>query len=179
MQERPAILRRARQPPGGRGGGSVAAAFELEAIVIMVESAREAVPAIEYERADERAGLIPGVAERGRQRRQALAEHEVAVVAHAVAEGIQPGEQAGVRRQRERSHRERALEHHTPGGQAIEARRARLAISVRAYPVGACRVERDQQDVRRRGRPSSRSDNNHQNCEHDDGERRGRKDCRE
>ena len=44
-------------------------------------------PELQRKMNDEWRAIWAAVAERGRQRRHALAEHEVAVVAHAVAEG--------------------------------------------------------------------------------------------
>ena len=146
-----------RQPVGGGGDGPIPAALERHAIVVLVESARQTVALIEHERADERGRAVTSASKCGRQRRQAIAQTEVPVVPDAVHEGIHAREQRHVRRQRDRRRRNGMFEHDALRGESIEIGRARLAIAVRAEMIGARRVERDQEDVRRRrrGRPAA------------------------
>jgi hypothetical protein len=71
---------------------------------------------------------------RGRQR--------APVFVHAVSGGIEAGEDGAVRRQGLRIRRVRLPELQSRGGDAVEGR------SVRADGVGACGVERDQENRR-------------------------------
>ena len=62
--------------------------------------------------------------------------------------GLPAGHQAGVRGQRQWNRRQCLIEPHAGGGEAIEIRRGRSGIAVRADAICARRIERDEQDVR-------------------------------
>ena len=105
----------------------------------------------------EAAGGVARLRERLRDERAAqrgLAE--VVRDAHPVGADEEAGEHAEVRRQGPRGGRERALEEHALGGQAVDARRGRPLVAVAREPVGAQRVDADPDHVRAR-RPGRRA----------------------
>ncbi len=150
-------------PPGQRRGDDLVAAplGEREvgvgplriAVVVALEAAVEAEERVERISADEGAGRIARVVQRGRQGRDLRRQAVARVVAHAVLERVQAGEDVGVRRQG----------HDVVGvgigvdaaarREPVEARRRRRRAAVPADRVPAQRVDRDQDDVRVLGRP--------------------------
>jgi hypothetical protein len=147
-----------RQPRKRGLGDDVAAPLGLEAgvarriaghaIVVRIEAARQAEPAIQHIGADEGARAVAGVVEGARERRPHL--HHVAVQAHAVRRRQRAGENRRMRRQRERRGAARLCK-------ADPTRRKRIDRRRQAAPhaIGAKRVDRDEEDVglaRGRGR---------------------------
>src|SRR5439155_7337718 len=119
------------------------------------ESTREAEDRVERAPGGGREGGVARLPEsfgdQGVRQRQRVA----AVGAVVVRE--QPGEQGRVRRHRPRSRRNRTVESGAaPGGPAIDPRRGRTRVAVEREMVGAERVDRDQEDVRRRRPPCRR-----------------------
>ena len=102
---------------------------------------------------DEAAGAVAGLAEVLGHAAHALGQDEGAVVAHAVAERRAARQDRGVRRRGERGVGDGGREADAPGRQAVERRRDGRCVAVAAEAVGAKRVDRDQQDVGRDGRP--------------------------
>ena len=93
-------------------------------VVVRVESAREAEPRVEHERADERAGAVPGVVQKRGERRRAGGERGGAVVADAVRRRCEAGKNGRVGRQRHRRVRVRVGEADAARGQPIDRRRS-------------------------------------------------------
>ena len=162
-----ALTRVAVQPAeeSERGTVSPALRFEprarrgrlLHPIIVGVEAESEAEPAVENERADESRGAIAPLVEDGGQGREALCQVEVAVVPNAMLEGIESGQDGGVRRQGDGGGGHGALEAHALGGQAVEARRPGAAVSVAPEAVRARRVEGDEKHVQAGGRGRARA----------------------
>jgi len=124
-------------------------ASSVKAIVVLVESARQARAPVENECADEGRGSIATIVQRRGERRHIIGHSKVAIVAHAVRERISAGEQADVSRQRDRCYRYGTLKEHALRREAIEGRRLRRSVAVRAEMVSACRVERDEENIRK------------------------------
>ena len=144
-----------------------AALVARDAVVVVVEAARQAEAAVEHVGADEgarRVARAPSGAWRGSRR--SAGKHVGAVVVHAVARRLEAGEDRRVRGQRQRHRGQRFLEHERRG------RRARRACGVRpggppvgADAIGAQRVDRDEQEARgrlRRGAPAHPLEAQHQ-----------------
>jgi hypothetical protein len=151
---------RAGQPGPRRCRRPIAAPLELEghepaagrlvqAIVIVGEAARQPELAVEHERADECRRVVAAGGQRLGHRRDIRRQHEVAVVAHAMAERLEAGQEAGMGWQGERHWRQRAFESNAVASQPVEVVGRSAGIAVAAQPIGPRRVERDQQDVRR------------------------------
>jgi hypothetical protein len=156
-EERPRLL----ADPGLGGGRDLAAAplglqdggalhVALDAVVVAVEAARETEAPVQHVRADERAGRVPARLQHGRERPGLRGEHVRPVVVHAVVRRLQPGEDRRVGRQGQRHRRPGVLHHEALGRQRVDLRRPARTRAVDAHPVGAQRVDRDQEDARRR-----------------------------
>jgi hypothetical protein len=89
----------------------------------------------------------------------------------AVTRRVLPGEHRGVRGKRPGCRRPGALVQHPLGGEAVEDRRGVALVPVRADVVGARRVQRDHDDVRRRA-ATARDEQRDEQC--DEQERGGR-----
>ncbi len=119
---------------------------------VCLESLREAAIRIENDRTDESSRPETAASERLGERGEALGQRRVGVVPDAVARWHQAGEEAGVRRQRERRDRGRRVEHHALACEPLERGQRHVHEAVWRQPVGARRVERDHDDAgRRRG----------------------------
>ena len=120
---------------------------QVEIVEVGLESLRYAPFVIEHVRADEAARRVAARLQPLGDRRLLVVEEEAAVVADAVRGGILSGEDRRVGRQRERRRRDGLLEEHALAREAIEVRRLDPGEPVRVDAVGACRVERDEQQV--------------------------------
>ncbi len=118
-------------------------------IVVDVEAAVESEPGIERVGADESAGGIAGGMQHGRQRRHAGGHAKALVVAHPVLEGVEAGQDVGVRRQRHHVVGMRRGEHPAAGRQPVQQRRRRRPPPAEPGSVGAQRVDGDEQQVER------------------------------
>ena len=117
-------------------------------VTVDVEPAREAETPIERVGGDERAGGVARVVQRRGQRGHRRRRRN-AVVARAVSGRVTPGQQARVRRQRDRRRREGAIEPDPLAAETVERRGPRGGIAVGAHVVGTQRVDRNQDEVRR------------------------------
>ena len=104
---------------------------------------------LERERRHERARAEALRAEDLRERRRLIRQRLRAVVAHAVAIGVEAGQDRAVRRQGQRSGRGRVDEEDAALREAVDRRRAGRSRAVAADPVGAAGVDRDQDESRR------------------------------
>ena len=145
------------QPRPGRGRRLVRGTLHVgraapvlavgQVIVVHVEPAREAEAPVQREPGDEGRRPVPRVVEGLGQGGDGLGQHEVAVVAHAVAKRGEPGEDRGVRRCRERHVGDRGREARAAGGQRVEDGGRGAGVTVAADVVGAEGVDGDEQDV--------------------------------
>src|SRR6476660_5727436 len=117
-------------------------------VVVLVEAAVEAEPAVQHERADKRAGAVSGTLEKAAEGWHPLVEPSGRVVVNAVVPRQQTGQDGRVCRQRERRRRERMRVADAASSETIEVWRQPAAIAVRAHPVLAQGVNRDDEDVR-------------------------------
>ena len=118
----------------------------VQPVVVNTETGVQAELRVERERADERAGREPLGAQARGERLGAGGHPEAAVVANAMLKGIQAGQDADVRGQRDDGMRMREVVADAIGGQGVEVRR-RGAPPVGAKRVGPQRVDRDEQHV--------------------------------
>ena len=158
-QER-AVRVRTRLQPAGRvarhlGAGPLEIgqrdrrAAGREAVVVLVEALREAVAPRQDHARHEGARDVAAVVQPLGQRHRLRAEDVAPVVARAVLRGELPRHDRHVGRERERDLGGRVREPDARGGQPVQVRRqARERRTV--HPVGPERVDRDQDDVRRR-----------------------------
>ena len=116
-------------------------------VVVGLEPPRQPELAVEDERRHERRGVVTPPLQDFRQRGQAVVQAPPSVRPHAVLRRIQSGEQAGVGRQSQGRDGIRAFAQHPRGRQRVENRRSRRRITVTTQPVGAGRVESDQEHV--------------------------------
>jgi len=121
-----------------------------EIVVVAVEAAREASGRAKRVPADERRRLIPSAPQRLGERRNAGTELEPVVRAHAVMGRVESCENRGVGGQGERRLRDGGAEHRGAGREAIGRGRQAARRAVRAEPIGAQRIDRDQHDRPRR-----------------------------
>ena len=118
-------------------------------VVVQREAPAEAEAAIEHPRRHERGRVVSVTGEDGRQRRDVGGKRRNAIVAHAVLGRVQPGHEAAVRWQGQRSRRERAGETRAGAGEGVEVGGEGLAGDDSAHVVGASRVEGQQDEGRR------------------------------
>ena len=118
-------------------------------IVVDVEAARQTEAGVERKSADEGAGPVVAPAHQRRERLDGGREPEAGVLAHAVAEGVQTGEDVRVRRQRDDTGGAGLGEADAGGGEPIDPRRRGRSVAVGANRVSAQRVDGDQLDVGR------------------------------
>ena len=129
---------------------------QIEVVVVVVESLRDAPPVVEDVGADESAGAIAACLQHFGQRRDLVADVEAAVVAHAMEGRERAGQQRRVRRQRQRRDRFGLLEAQAPGGEGVDHGSGRGPVAVAPDVVGPQRVDAHQQDRRPAGaRPSN------------------------
>ena len=93
---------------------------EIEVVVVVVESLRDAPPVIEDVRPDESSCVIAACFHHLGQRRDLVADVEAAVVAHAVEDRERAGEQRRVGWQRQWRDGFGLFEAQTPGGEGID-----------------------------------------------------------
>jgi len=134
------VRRTLREMKAGVGARAIA-------IVVLVEAAIEAEPPIEHEGADKRPGAIAGLPQPFGQGRRLGSQSKRAVVADPVMRRNEAGQDARVRRQRDRRVGPHVREAHAARGKGVERGREASRASVGANPIGAQRVDRDQQDV--------------------------------
>ena len=124
---------------------------------VAVEPMREAALRPQHDRFHECAGVEAAIVQHLGERRVAGGQRFVRVVADAVSRRKQPGEEARVRRKRQRRDRRRLVEDDTLARQPVERRHRRAHEAVHRQPIGACRVERDDDDVQGTGRTKRRT----------------------
>jgi hypothetical protein len=169
-QEQRGLARGGLAQPGQRGVGHLrgialgregfaAPRARVDAIVVDPESLIEPEPGIERERGDERRRAVAGAGQPLGEREVAGLEREVAVGPHPVSGRVEPCEQARVRGQGDRRGGERPIEANAARGQGVDLGRARRGVAVGADPIGARRVERDEDEVEpRAGQPAAAVD---------------------
>jgi hypothetical protein len=140
--------------PGRPAGGCPAG----ERVVVDVEVPVEAESGIQGEGPDERAGGVSGGLEVAGHGREIRREFRFGVLADPVKERRHPREDVGVGRQRRRIVGEGPFEADAPRGQGVDRRRRRVTRGVAAQPVGAQRVDRDEEDVGAGGRGGLRQE---------------------
>ena len=118
-----------------------------ERVVVHLEAPVEPEPLLERKTRDERGRAVPGASERIGEGRDALRQGVVGVVADAVAERRQAGEDRGVRRPGDGRVGDGGVESHAAGGETVDHRRLRLLVAVAAEMICPQRVDRDEQDV--------------------------------
>ena len=119
-----------------------------ETVLVDVEAAVEAETRIERERTDERARTIAvGLQNRG-ERVDGCRKAEAGVVANAVLGRVLARQNVRMRWQRGDVVGVRVLEADAGGRQAIDRRRARVAVSVRADGVGAECIDGNKENVK-------------------------------
>ncbi len=148
---------RARQDSFRPAGPAIARrrACAVETVIIGVETLVEPETGFERESADERPGRIPRTLEVLGQRQEFVPDDEIGVIMDAVREGCRAQKDVGVRGEGSRAMRKCPGEDDSPGGQAVNPRRADVPVGIKADPVGAECVNRDQKQVepgRRAGR---------------------------
>ena len=119
-----------------------------EIVLIEVETLRDSELRIQDECANDGRGGKAQLAKDFGQCGRALAELEIGVVAHAVSQCGNAGENCGMARQRHRNIGDRSLEEDALPSEPIEFRSARVRSPISAKIVGARRVERDEQYTR-------------------------------
>ena len=97
-------------------------------------------------RGDDAAGRETAIAQHLRQEPLAGLHDEADIVPHAGFERQPSRQDGGVRGQRLRRVRVRALEHHAVGRERIDRRRLHVFVAVRRQVIGPQRVDRDQDD---------------------------------
>src|SRR5258706_1731409 len=112
--------------------------FEVEVIVIEVESLVQAKARVQHGRADDRPRAVPVLFENGGQRRLAWIQLVAAEIMHAAERGIGSGEDDCVSWQRHRDWRVGALEAYSVASEGIDGRIADQLVAV------ACQVVRSQ-----------------------------------
>ena len=132
------------RPLGHREGSRLRPA---QTVVVDVEAPVEPEPGIERERAHEGPGAPSPLVENRGEGGPVGRETEARVVVNAVAQGVQAGEQVGVRGQGHDVVRPGRLEANALGGEAVDPRRPRVAPAVAAERVRAQRVDGDDQDA--------------------------------
>ena len=154
-----AVARRRGRPRQGRVGDGTRAALRVpllphplgdHRIVVNGEAAVQAEPAVEDPRRHESGGAVAAARQDRGERRDVGRERRDAVVADAVLGRIQPGHEAAVRRQGQRSGRQRVREARPALRERIEVRRQGPASDGPADVVRAGRVEGEQDEGRRR-----------------------------
>ena len=100
----------------------------------------------QHERRHDAAGGVAAIAQHLRQQPLAGFDGEPDVVAHAGFERQAAREQRGVRRQRLRRVRVRALEDHAVGGERVDRGRPHVLVSVGGQMIGPQRVDRNDDD---------------------------------
>ena len=129
---------------------------QIEVVVVVVESLRDAPPVVEDVGPDESARAIAVCLQHLGQRRDLVADVEAAVVAHAMEGRERAGEQRRVGRQRQRRDRFGLLEAQAPGGEGVDHGGGRGPVAVAPDVVGPQGVDAHQQDRRPAGaRPSN------------------------
>jgi hypothetical protein len=148
-EERPvALLREPRDGAVADAIGVHAGPVDRTVAVVRREPLREPEDRLDEVVADEGRVLVAG---RGEALREELrvGRDGRREVGRAVQVGQQPGEQRRGRRQRPRRRPVDALEPLPARGEPVEVRRRLARVAVAAEPVGAQRVDADEQDVRR------------------------------
>ena len=129
----------------GNGRGSVSELRDAASLVVF-ESLLQ--PAIRFEHSGPTKAPVRIRARRAPRRAwRAPPQRRRRVVVHAVCRRKEPGEQAGVRRQRQRRDRGRAIEDDAFARQPFQRRHRHIHQAVRRQPIGPRRVERDDDDV--------------------------------
>ncbi len=128
----------------GRAGDRI----PLDLVIVDLEPAPQAEPAVEHEGADEGAGAVALRREQRGQGGRPLGEGADAVVAQAVMRRQKAGEHAGVRWEGERHRRRGLREAHPVARQAVEPGRFGCPVAIRADSVGSHRVEGHEQQIR-------------------------------
>ena len=138
-------LRRAPLVLGEEGGPLPA---RLERVVELVEPAIQTRLGVHNERPDESPGHVRLALEDLGQRPVGSPERRGEVVADAVLERVEPGEDGRVRGARQRHLHDRLLEQAAIRSEPVHDRRRRRPGAVRADPVRPQGVNRHEQDVR-------------------------------
>jgi hypothetical protein len=117
-----------------------------------LEAALDAGGGVERGGGGEGGGLVAGLPEPDRERRERLGGHELLAAVldvgrDAVLDGVHAGEQGGVRRQRGGHGDHEAVEDDGGLAEGVERRRGVAEVAVQAQVVGARGVERDDHDV--------------------------------
>jgi hypothetical protein len=120
---------------------------QIEVVEIGVEPLRDAPLRIEHVGRDEAPGRVAAGLQGLGERLLLVVEEVPAIVADAMLRRKAPGEERGVRRQRDGGRRARMIEEDAILRQRIEIRRPRARVAVRAQPVGTRRVQRDHDEV--------------------------------
>ena len=123
---------------------------QIEVVVVVVESLRDAPPMVEDVGADKSSRAVAVRLHHLGQRRDFIADVEAAVVAHAVEGRERAGEQRRVGRQRQRRDRFGLLEAETARGEGVDHGGGRGSVAVASDVIGPQGVDAHQQD----GRPS-------------------------
>jgi hypothetical protein len=131
----------------------VAVGVTRHAIAVRLKALDQSEPAIERKRTHE-TGRRESFARQSLTERGYFQIEPHPVVAGAVAGGIAPRHQAGVRRQRDRGGREGLRESGAAAREPVQRRRSRGGVPVSADPIGAQCVDGDDEEVtcRRRNR---------------------------
>ena len=116
--------------------------------VVVLEALVEPELGREHDGGDEGGAGVALLARALRQRLRRGRETRLAVAAQRVAQRIEAGEQRGVRRQGQRRHGARVLEHDALARQTVEVRRQPLRAAVAAERLRVGRVEREQHERR-------------------------------
>lgn len=120
---------------------------QVEVVDIGLEALVETPLAVEHVGGDDRARLEALALENRRERQLLRRQEEPAVVAHAVLGRKLAGEDAAVRRERQRRYRHRVLEQHALAREPVDRRCLDVPVAVRADAVGTRGVEGDDEQV--------------------------------
>ena len=162
--QEPRRIRRLRgQPALRRGRDLVAGPLQIrqrnrigvthrDPVVVRVEALTEAVAVIEDGARDDCSGAVTGLLETFGNGRRRCRQRTDAVQANAKRAGITTGENRRVRRKGQRGVSGGVAEPDPLLRKTIEAWRMGVAIAITSEPVGAKRVDGDEQDVRPRPR---------------------------
>ena len=119
----------------------------VEIVDVGGETVVDAPLVIEHVHCDDGARVEPRILQDGRERRLFRRQEEAPVVTHAVLGGESPGEDAAVRRQRQRRHGLGLIEQHTFSGEPVEGGRGCVSGAVGTEMIGARGVEGDDDEI--------------------------------